>query len=153
MSMFYHIMGRTTPGQRGAIAMKAGPIAQFAVLAFAATMPLASQARAQHPHGHGAQAHRHHASFSAGEPGNPKRPARIVAVTMRDGDGKMAFEPDRIAVKRGEQIRFKLRNNGGLDHEFILATTQENLAHGEEMKKKPDMTHAEPGGRDRLAVQ
>ncbi len=91
-----------------------------------------------------------HAAFSAGEPGNPKRPARVVQVVMREGDGKMLFVPERIEVKRGEQIRFVLRNNGDLDHEFVLATTKENIKHAEEMKKNPEMEHDDPNSK-RLA--
>jgi uncharacterized cupredoxin-like copper-binding protein len=50
-------------------------------------------------------------------------------------------------VKRGEQIRFVLTNSGVLDHEFILASTEENLKHAEEMKKNPDMEHDDPNGK------
>ena len=51
---------------------------------------------------------------------------------------------------QGEQIRFQLRNNGALDHEFMLATVEENLKHTEEMKKNPDMEHDDPNAK-RLA--
>jgi uncharacterized cupredoxin-like copper-binding protein len=88
-----------------------------------------------------------HAHFSAGVPGNPKKPARIVQVMMREGDGKMMFVPDRVEVKRGEQVRFKIRNSGMLDHEFILATTEENEKHAEEMKKNPEMEHDDPNAK------
>lgn len=88
-----------------------------------------------------------HASFSAGEPGDAKKPARSVQVTMTEKDGKMVFIPDRIEVKRGEQIRFRLRNSGELEHEFMLATTDENLKHAEEMKKFPEMEHDDPNGK------
>jgi uncharacterized cupredoxin-like copper-binding protein len=88
-----------------------------------------------------------HTQFSAGEPGNPKKPARVVQVSMREGDGKMLFVPDRVEVKRGEQIRFVLTNVGELDHEFVLATTEENLKHAEEMQKNPDMEHDDPNAR------
>jgi uncharacterized cupredoxin-like copper-binding protein len=54
--------------------------------------------------------------FSAGEPGNPKRPSRTITVTMTEEDGKMLFKPDRIVVRRGEQIRFVLTNIGNLDN-------------------------------------
>jgi uncharacterized cupredoxin-like copper-binding protein len=91
--------------------------------------------------------HSHGKAFSAGEPGNPKRPARVVQVTMREADGKMVFIPERVEVKRGEQIRFMLTNNGELEHEFVLATTEENLEHAEAMKKHPDMDHHEPNVR------
>ena len=88
-----------------------------------------------------------HATFSAGEPGDPKKPARIIQVTMRESDGKMTYIPDRIEVRRGEQIKFMIRNNGELDHEFILATTAENLKHAEEMKKNPEMEHDDPNAQ------
>lgn len=92
--------------------------------------------------------HSHDAAhFSAGEPGDPKKPARVVLVNMREGDGKMMFVPDRVEIKRGEQIRFMLSNSGQLDHEFVLATTEENLKHAEEMKKNPDMEHDDPNAR------
>ena len=32
------------------------------------------------------------------------------------------------------------------DHEFLLATTEENLKHAEEMKKHPRMEHDDPNG-------
>jgi uncharacterized cupredoxin-like copper-binding protein len=87
------------------------------------------------------------AHFSAGEPGDPKKPARAVLITMKEGDGKMLFVPDRLEVRRNEQVRFILTNVGFLDHEFLLATTEENLKHAEEMKKNPDMEHDDPNGK------
>jgi uncharacterized cupredoxin-like copper-binding protein len=44
-------------------------------------------------------------------------------------------------------VRFILTNTGQLEHEFILATTEENLKHAEEMKKNPDMEHDDPNGK------
>jgi uncharacterized cupredoxin-like copper-binding protein len=69
---------------------------------------------------------------------------------MREGDGKMLFIPAIIDVRRGEQIKFVLRNNGEIDHEFMLATKEENDKHAELMKKFPDMEHDDPNGK-RLA--
>jgi uncharacterized cupredoxin-like copper-binding protein len=98
--------------------------------------------------GAGPKGHSHaHSEFSAGEPGDPKKPARIVQVTMNEGDGKMMYVPDRLEIKRGEQIKFVLRNNGALDHEFILASTAENVKHAEEMKKNPEMEHDDPNAK------
>ncbi len=88
-----------------------------------------------------------HATFSAGEPGNPKKPARIMQITMREDDGKMVFIPDRIELRKGEQIKFVLRNSGELDHEFVLATAEENLKHAEQMKKNPEMEHDDPNAK------
>jgi uncharacterized cupredoxin-like copper-binding protein len=108
-------------------------------IVIAGTLAFAAPALAgQGEKGHG------HAKFSAGEPGNSKKPARILQVVMREGDGKMMFIPDRIEIRRGEQIRFKVRNNGTLEHEFVLATTKENLEHAKQMMKNPEMEHDDP---------
>lgn len=100
--------------------------------------------------GAGPSGHSHDEGFSAGVPGDPKKPARIVQVTMGEADGKMIFIPEKIEVKKGEQVKFVLRNNGELEHEFILGTTADNLKHGEAMMKNPDMEHDDPNGK-RLA--
>jgi uncharacterized cupredoxin-like copper-binding protein len=88
-----------------------------------------------------------HDVFAAGEPGDPKKPARVVEVIMREGDGKMLFVPDRIVVKRGEQIRFALKNEGELDHEFMLDSEAHNQKHAEAMQKHPEMEHDDPNGK------
>src|SRR5215831_3622357 len=46
-----------------------------------------------------------HESFAAGRPGDPNKPARAIKVVMREDGKKMAFEPARITVRKGEQIR------------------------------------------------
>lgn len=98
----------------------------------------------------GAPGHSHGADTAYGKPGDPKKPARVVSVVMTEKDGKMAFIPDRIEIRRGEQVKFALRNNGELDHELVLATLEENLKHAIEMQKNPDMEHDDPNAR-RLA--
>ena len=85
--------------------------------------------------------------FSAGEPGDASKPARIVPITMQEGDGKMMFMPNKIEVKKGEQVKFVIRNSGALDHEFVLASTADNLKHAELMKKYPDMEHDDPNAK------
>jgi uncharacterized cupredoxin-like copper-binding protein len=94
-----------------------------------------------------ANAHEAHNHYSAGEPGHPKRPARIVKVTMLEQGKKMLFEPAVIEVNRGEQIRFLLMNGGTEDHEFILATQKDNRKHAEQMKKFPEMEHDDPNAK------
>jgi uncharacterized cupredoxin-like copper-binding protein len=93
-------------------------------------------------HGHGG-----HEETAYGMPGDPKKPARVVNIVMRESDGKMLFVPDRIEVRRGEQIRFLLRNNGEHDHEIVVATLEENLKHKLEMEKNPDMEHDDPNAK------
>jgi len=83
-----------------------------------------------------------HATYSAGEPGNASKPSRTIEVTMSE----MEFNPSRIEVKRGEQIRFIVRNAGAEDHEFLIASTEDNLKHAEAMKKDRHMAHDDPNG-------
>ncbi|MSO66351.1 MAG: copper resistance protein [Pseudolabrys sp.] len=93
-----------------------------------------------------------HGGFSAGQPGNPKKPSRTIQIAMHEADGKMGFAPETIQVRKGEQIKFLLRNTGALDHEFVLATVKENLKHAELMKKYPEMEHDDPNAK-RLAPE
>jgi len=77
------------------------------------------------------RAHEDHGQFSAGEPGNPKKPARTIRVLMIDDGSEtdMKFEPSVITVRKGENIRFVLENSGTESHEFMLATVAENRNH------------------------
>ena len=88
-------------------------------------------------HGHGASGE----ELPFGKPGNPKLPARVITITMAEGDGSMSFSPAVVEVKKGERVRFVIQNHGELDHEFMLATLEMNLAHAKEMEKNPDMEH------------
>ena len=44
-------------------------------------------------------------------------------------------------------MRFQLRNNGAVDHEFVIGTVEENLKHMKEMEKNPDMEHDDPNAK------
>jgi uncharacterized cupredoxin-like copper-binding protein len=85
--------------------------------------------------------------YSAGVPGNAKKPARTVTVVMSDSDGTMKFSPERLDVKKGEQVRFVIQNKGALKHEFMLASVKDNDKHAEMMKKFPDMEHDDPNAK------
>lgn len=98
--------------------------------------------------GHGG--HAHDDAFSTGEPGDAKKPGRIVQVTMTEANGKMLFTPGKVEIRKDEQIRFTLRNSGALDHEFVLATTAENLKHAESMKRIPTWSTTIPTPRNWL---
>lgn len=82
-----------------------------------------------------------HDDNATGQPGDPAKVSRSVAVAMND---TMRYTPDRIAVKRGETIKFVLANNGKLPHEMVLASVKELKEHAAMMKKFPEMAHAEP---------
>ncbi|MDP2004084.1 MAG: cupredoxin family protein [Rubrivivax sp.] len=74
----------------------------------------------------------------AGEAGAVQR---SIEVGMSD---TMRFTPDRIAVRRGETLRFVIRNDGKQMHEFVIGTQQELEAHAALMLKFPGMEHDEP---------
>jgi uncharacterized cupredoxin-like copper-binding protein len=82
--------------------------------------------------------------FSAGEPGDPKELSRNIHVTMEERDGKMLYVPAQVEIRKGETIKFVIYNNGELDHEFVLATTEGNLKHAEAMEMNPEMEHDDP---------
>jgi uncharacterized cupredoxin-like copper-binding protein len=76
-----------------------------------------------------------------GKPGDPKKEARTVEVGMND---MMRFTPDKIEAKRGETIRFVVKNTGKLKHEMVLGSAKELKEHAALMQKFPEMEHADP---------
>jgi uncharacterized cupredoxin-like copper-binding protein len=76
-----------------------------------------------------------------GKPGDPGKVTRSIQVEMND---TMRFKPDSIRVKRGETIRFIVRNTGKVKHEMVLGTIKELKGHAGSMRKFPEMEHADP---------
>jgi uncharacterized cupredoxin-like copper-binding protein len=56
----------------------------------------------------------------------------------------MRFEPSSLQFKEGETVKFIVKNEGKLMHEFVLGTKDKNLEHADLMKKFPNMEHEEP---------
>lgn len=83
-------------------------------------------------------AHAHGDHSGAGQPGSEAKVNRTVVVTM---DDNMRFDPSDVAVKQGETIRFKVRNQGKLRHEMMLGTAKEIAEHAKMMRAMPDMVH------------
>lgn len=79
-----------------------------------------------------------------GQPGDKTKPSRTIVVQMQESGTKMIFVPDVFVIRKGEQIKFVLRNVGAIEHEFVLGTKEEIDAHAEQMKKNPDMEHDDP---------
>ena len=73
--------------------------------------------------------------------GDAKAGIRTVEFRMTDN---MRFTPDKLEVKQGETIKFVLRNNGAVLHEFVLGTKKELEEHAALMVKFPTMEHSEP---------
>jgi uncharacterized cupredoxin-like copper-binding protein len=115
-----------------------------ALLALAAAfgpdwMPRASA----HGDAHGGHAAR---SFEAGEPGDAAKPYRTVEIVMKEGDGTMSYAPERIEARKGEQIKFVIRDEGQLDHELLIDSFLNNQKHKAEMETDQHMDHEEPNG-------
>jgi len=73
--------------------------------------------------------------------GTAKAVKRTIAISMSDA---MRFTPNHIDIKRGETVKFTVKNDGTVVHEFVIGTTQENEEHAAMMVKFPNMKHAEP---------
>ena len=126
-------------------------------LAFAAALGLSASAA----HGHGQAGHGTASKkvISAdehawGREGDPRKASRTITVDMAD---TMRFTPSEMKVKRGETVRFVVRNTGKVMHEMVIGTQEELARHAEVMKKHPGMeheapymAHVEPGGRQEI---
>ena len=66
-----------------------------------------------------------------GEKGKTSEIDRIIEIKMHDN----YFVPDVISVKKGETIKFVIKNLGTLVHEFNIATKKMHLNHQPEMMK------------------
>ncbi len=109
----------------------------YKFIAFAAFWASAtcSFASGTHGGGHG------HGTEAIGKPGVAAKVTRTVQIDMTDN---MRFTPDTITVRRGETVRFVVKNSGQLQHEFNLGTEKDLKEHYELMKKFPEMEHDEP---------
>ncbi|MBT9492320.1 MAG: cupredoxin family protein [Paucibacter sp.] len=112
-----------------------------AFLLVAAALCASSQAGA-----HGSDAHPVAAPGKAvqqawGIAAKAKTPARQVEVSMSDA---MRFTPSLIDVKLGETIKFIIKNEGQVMHEFVLGTEATLAQHAAMMMKFPNMEHDEP---------
>ena len=76
-----------------------------------------------------------------GREGDPKKVTRTIKVNMHD---TMRFSPDSLEIKRGEVVRFEVKNSGKVMHEMVLGTMRELKEHAELMRKHPGMEHEEP---------
>jgi uncharacterized cupredoxin-like copper-binding protein len=81
------------------------------------------------------------ASTPFGRPGDPEKVSRTVTIRMND---TMRFTPDSVTVKRGETIRFVVKNEGKILHEMVLGHDEGLKEHAALMRKFPEMEHDEP---------
>lgn len=110
-----------------------------AILAFLITA-LATPALASGNHAGG-----HGEAMAVGEPGKKAEATQTIRVTMTETeDGKMIFTPSSFKVRKGQTVRFAIRNAGELDHEFVLDDHDKIMEHKAVMEKFPEMEHDDP---------
>ena len=92
-----------------------------------------------------------------GREGDPKKVRRVIRLTMTDA---FRYSPSEFTVKRGETVKFIVRNEGRQLHEMILGTPDELKAHAKLMQRFPEMehadanmTHVKPGARGEMVWQ
>ena len=101
-------------------------------------------AAGSHAGGHG------HGDASAfGQPGTAAEADRTIEVVMVDN----YFEPERLAVRAGETVRFVIRNDGEFLHEFNLGTAAMHAAHQQEMATMMEHGMLTPTGLDHDRMQ
>jgi len=76
-----------------------------------------------------------------GEPGKAAQVSRVIEVQAADN---MRYAPAAITVRRGETVKFVVKNTGKLPHEFVLGNAQSLKEHAETMRRYPDMEHDDP---------
>jgi uncharacterized cupredoxin-like copper-binding protein len=64
-----------------------------------------------------------------GEPGKDADVTRTIEITIADNN----YTPESISVKKGETIRFKIKNTGEVVHEFNIGTAKMHAHHQKEM--------------------
>lgn len=89
---------------------------------FIASLTIASHAAGTHGGGHGTMS-------AVGEQGKPEEVSRTIEIEMFDN----YYEPEAIQLKAGETIRFVVKNQGQLVHEFNIGTPDMHSAHQDEM--------------------
>lgn len=94
----------------------------FLAASLALTISAGAHAAGKHGGGHGN-------ASAIGEPGKASQISRTITMKMTDN----RFTPEKITVRKGETIRFKVKNDGEFVHEFNIGTAAMHANHQEEM--------------------
>ena len=76
-----------------------------------------------------------------GREGDPRRVSRTISVDMAD---TMRFSPSEVNLKRGDTVKFVVRNTGKVMHEMVIGTEEQLKSHADLMTKHPGMEHDAP---------
>ncbi|HEX2825534.1 MAG TPA: cupredoxin family protein [Burkholderiales bacterium] len=92
-----------------------------------------------------------------GREGDPKKATRTVRIELSD---TMRYFPDHVTVRKGQTVRFNLKNSGELPHEMVIGTMDDLKKHAATMRKHAatdpedaNMAHVEPGRSGRIVWQ
>lgn len=97
---------------------------------------LASLAMAFHVYAHGDKEQTEY-----GIAGEAKQVSATIVVEMSD---HMKFSSGDLILKKGETVKFVVKNNEKLRHELVIGTLSELKEHAAYMKKFPNMEHDDP---------
>jgi uncharacterized cupredoxin-like copper-binding protein len=97
---------------------------RVSVLTAALALILSAGAYAAGKHGGG-----HGQGPNIGKPGKASEVSRTIEMVLADN----RFTPEKITVRKGQTIRFKVRNNGQFVHEFNIGTAAMHASHQKEM--------------------
>ena len=112
----------------------------FTKLLVACAFALAGEAAVAH--GDAATAHGSgHDATAFGRPANAAKASRAIGVTMSDD---MRFTPASFTVRKGETVRFVVRNDGAVEPELVIGTDETLREHAREMREMPGMEHVDP---------
>jgi uncharacterized cupredoxin-like copper-binding protein len=125
--------------------------------AAAAAMPSSRGDELQHPKPTPTARSRGGGEQPYGREGDPRKVKRVIRIDLSDA---MRFFPDQIRVKRGDTVRFVLRNSGALPHAMVIGTMDELKTKAVLAKKTVEAgepqryaMHVTPGATERLVWQ
>jgi uncharacterized cupredoxin-like copper-binding protein len=159
-----HEQARVGPARsRVAAVLLAGAIAlaDIATALAPSALGFSGAAHAAEPQRHGADkpaaARRKPRDTPFGREGDPKKVTRTIRVETSD---TMRYFPEHLTVKKGQTVRFNVRNAGALPHEMVLGTMDDLKKHAETMRRNADMphddanvAHVDPGQTGRIVWQ
>jgi uncharacterized cupredoxin-like copper-binding protein len=92
-----------------------------------------------------------------GREGDPKKATRTIRIEMSDA---MRYFPEHVTVKKGQTVRFAVRNAGALPHEMVIGTMDDLKKHVQMMKRDAELTfddaniaRVDPGQTGRIVWQ
>jgi uncharacterized cupredoxin-like copper-binding protein len=122
--------------------------------AFAVCVPSAEAANAAQSK----SAKKRSAERPYGREGDPRKVKRVITIDASDA---MRYFPDEVRVRRGDTVRFVVRNSGKSPHEMVIGTMDELKKHAELVRRheadlasdEPNVTRVQPGQSGKIVWQ